>query len=121
MWHKSNRYRLLTHRQKWHSLNRNAWHYETEITGTNRTEVTTPSVNSSTKSMRITNQIMFTLATFVIKPQIFIKFYFACHFLTCYQLVFIFSFIRSNFFSPSSFFINSEFSSTIFLKVRNSV
>lgn len=40
MWHKSNRYRLLPNRQKWHSLNRNAWHYETEITGTNRTEVT---------------------------------------------------------------------------------
>ncbi|MCL8009367.1 hypothetical protein M8845_18225 [Gelidibacter japonicus] len=39
-WHKSNRYGFLTHRQKWHSLNRNAWHYETEITGTNRTEVT---------------------------------------------------------------------------------
>src|SRR5690606_8295749 len=40
-WHKSNRYGFLTHRQKWHSLNRNAWHNETEITGTNRTEVTT--------------------------------------------------------------------------------
>jgi len=40
LWHKSNRYRFLTHRQKWHSLNRNAWHYKTEITGTNRTELT---------------------------------------------------------------------------------
>tara|TARA_R110000868_G_scaffold68570_1_gene202716 strand:+ start:15191 stop:15619 length:429 start_codon:yes stop_codon:yes gene_type:complete len=39
-WHKSNRYGFLTHRQKWHSLNRNAWHYETEIAGTNRTEIT---------------------------------------------------------------------------------
>src|SRR5690606_30734497 len=52
-WHKSNRYGVLTHRQKWHSLNRNAWHYETEITGTNRTEVTTVTKRTRVKTRRL--------------------------------------------------------------------
>jgi hypothetical protein len=41
-WHKSNRDffvpKMPTYK-KWHSLNRNHWHYNSEITGTNRTEL----------------------------------------------------------------------------------
>jgi len=30
---------FLGQRKNWHKLNRNAWHYKTGITGTNRTEI----------------------------------------------------------------------------------